>query len=248
VLTDVGSISRYVAPLTSGLFFQSESGYRLLEPGGHQAIDIGRPINELSSTCTGMYVDTTNTHVIAYQDTKSLVFNYGNGLWSTWSINPVAGLRSICVGNYYLTPADVFTDNGSYYVYRVKTSAMSASLGGFQRIRKIGADGQLNGSDTFKVRTYLDDKPYANDTWIISKPDNTSTWGSGTWGSGLWGDATGTEQFARDDRLRWVRRPSVQKCSCIAVEIEYNGPNKGPVHTFITVTVGKKTGLDRGAR
>lgn len=243
-LTDIGSTSSALRNISSGLVFQSEGNYRLMEPGG-RVLDISGPVKDYLGDCLGMYLDIENTNIRMYQDNCTLVWDYAGNKWTKWSISCTANSDCKYIGKdrTVLVQGENYTDDGAIYEVRIKTSPFSEKLGGFQRVRRIAGLGE--GSGTFTVNVYLDEREYPSDTFTISKPDNTSTWGSGTWGSGFWGDALGTGLFASDDRMRWVKRLTTQKCSCIALEIVYNGTELGPIHTSFVLEYGTKNGIDR---
>lgn len=243
-LTDVGSVGAALRNITAGLVFKSDGGYRLFQPGG-SVVDISNPVLDYLGEFLGSYVDIINTSLIIYQDNCTLCWNYESNLWSRWTIGSEAAsdCEFLGSGNYIARQGNGYLDRDSAYDVRIKTSPFSNSLGDFQRIRRVAGVGL--GEGTFKINIYLDEKENPSDTFDISTPENDSNWGDGTWGSGFWGDSGSTYLSARDDRMRWVKRLSKQKCSCIAVEIVYTGKEKGPIHTALVFEYGTKNGIDR---
>jgi hypothetical protein len=244
VLTDVGAVSSALKNISAGIVFQSSGSYRVVSADG-RVTDISGPVKDYNSTCSGIYLNIDNTDLHFYQDNCILCWNYEKNVWSRWTLGSAAvtDCEYIGIDNKILKQGNDYFDDGLVYTVRIKTAPFSAQLGNFQRIRRIAGAG--HGSGRFTVNTYLDEKEYTSDVFDITKPDNSSTWGSGTWGSGFWGDSNSTGPFASDDRMRWVKRVSVQKCTCISIEFVYTGTDSGPVHYCFIVEFGIKNGIDR---
>lgn len=252
-VSDIGAISPFTGRITQGLVFQSLSGYRLFTPAGSVEA-IGKAVDPLVTTCSGIVVDVASLNVRCYQTTGfTLVFDYVSGEWANWTlVTPYAFNRETeiyCVQNNKLfQESDVYTDDGKNYVQSFRTAWIGKQLGGFQRVRRIGALGEFNGAFDIVAKLYYDEKDYSEATYTINPTSNTSEWGDGAWGDGVWGDSQQTVEtnlFARDNVWRWVRRTPKQKCSCVSLEVSYNGPGRGPVHTAILLELGQKQGLDR---
>ncbi len=243
-LTDIGSVSSALCNITGGIVFQSDGSYRVMDPGG-KVVDISGPVKDYSSTCYGMYLDIENTSILFYQDNCTLCWNYGSNLWTRWSAtnSAVSECEYRAKDNRMFIQGESYTDDGALYEVRIKTAPFQKELGNFQRIRRIYGVGEGRGS--FVVNVYLDEKEYPSDTFSITAPSITGTWGDGTWGSGFWGDSTGTGLVITDDRMRWRKRLTTQKCSCISIEVVYNGTEIGPIHTVFAFEYGTKNGLDR---
>lgn len=243
-LTDIGAISSSVRNITGGLVFQSEGNYRVMDPGG-KVVDISGPVKDYFGYCYGTYLDIENTNILFYQDNCTLCWNYASNLWTKWSA--LNSATSDCeyrgYGNRVYLQGDTYLDDGATYEVRIKTAPFQKEFGNFQRIRRVYGVGEGNG--TFTVNVYLDEKEYPSDTFTITAPSITGTWGDGTWGSGFWGDSLGTGLVIGDDRMRWRRRLTTQKCSCISLEIVYNGTEIGPIHTLFVFEYGTKNGIDR---
>jgi hypothetical protein len=249
LLADAGCVSHNsVVRLTDGLLFQSSGGIKLVGPGGGVSY-VGAEVASITSYITDAVLDTDNRLVKFFQSSQdSLVFDYESGQWTTWTVRPVSASRNIITkNNKLLVESDSYTDDGANYLFSIRSANIGPTLGGFHRVRRVGAVGESDQNYTITVRTYLDEnRDYSEQwDWNSSTDLNNSTWGSGTWGSGFWGDSSGTDLYARDSVWRWRHRCAKQKCSCISVEIEYNGPDKGPVHTALIFELGRKSGLDR---
>ena len=244
ILTDIGSISSALCNINAGIIFQSDGNYRLMDSGG-KVVNISEPIKDFQGNLLGTYILIKETTILFYQDNCILCWNYQNNLWSKWTIVPeaVSDCEYIGIGNKILTQGTSYLDGDKFYEVRIKTGPFSAQLGDFQRIRKVAGIG--TGSGTFKINVYLDEKEYYSDSFTITKPDVTSEWGDSTWGTGFWGDSLGSGTFISDDRMRWVKRLSQQKCTCVELEFVYNGNDRGPIHYAFIVEYGTKNGIDR---
>lgn len=251
ILSDIGSVSEHTARITEGVVFLSAAGYRIVDPsGGVRAI--GMPVDTVAENCSAALVDPINYGIRCYQSSGStLVWDYSSGNWTTWTITPSSGVMTaegavLTVGSRVYRESDIYTDDSSWYPFTVRTANLAKQLGGFHRIRRIVGLGESDKNYTFRVNVYLDEKKYPSQVMELDRTiKNESTWGSGDWGSGFWGDASGTELFANDSVWRWRKRFDIQRCSCVSLEIVYNGPDKGPVHTALVLEIGKRNGLDR---
>jgi hypothetical protein len=249
-MSDVGCICpNSVVQVGKGLLFASEAGIRLLSMSG-EVVPIGAAVDPRFTYINSAVLNTVDRNVRFYQDTDALVLDYESGNWSTWSIGAVSACSGHLVNSTRLyTEADgIYTDDGANYTHRVKTAHMGGTLGGFQRVRRVGGIGESDTNYTITVNLYHNGSETPSETFSWNSGDdlNTDTWGSGTWGSGSWGDtSTTTTGFIRDSIWRWRRRVSRQKCSSLSVEVVYTGSGKGPVHTAILFEVGTKQGIDR---
>jgi hypothetical protein len=248
-LSDVGCVSHNsLVELTSGLTFQSEGGIRLLSASG-SVVNIGTDVDPAVTYVTDAVLDTENRLVKFYQsDADTLVFDYESGQWTTWTVRTDSAIPGKLVNDYSIwTEADVYTDADANYLHSWRSANLGPVLGGLHRVRRAGALGESDQNYVITARSYLDDSANWNEEWTWDSSDDleTSTWGSGTWGSGFWGGSSTTTLYPKDNIWRWRHRLSKQKCSCISVEVEYNGPDKGPVHTALLLEIGRKTGLDR---
>jgi len=252
VLADVGSVSEHVGRITEGLVFLSLSGYKIAGPDGSVKA-IGLPVDTVAGDCSAVLIDPVNYGIRCYQSSGStLVWDYSSGNWTTWTVLATSGVMTengalLTVGNKLYREANVYTDDSAIYPHSWRTANLAKQMGGFQRARKIAGFGESDKNYKFRVNVYLDEKNYPSQVKELDSADrlNTSVWGDGDWGSGFWGDADGTELFARDSVWRWRFGFDIQRCSCISIEVVYNGPDKGPVHTALVLQIGKRNGLDR---
>jgi hypothetical protein len=193
-------------------------------------------------------LDTDNRLIKFYQEDVTLVYDYEGGEWTTWTVPAVSAAEGLVAYNDRLWKEDdVYTDGDRTYVFKIRSGNIGPSLGGVHRFRRVIGLGEADQNYTITCRAYYDDSAdFAEEwTWDSSDDLNTSTWGGATWGAGFWGDASGTLLYARDNLWRWRHRLARQKASCISIEIIYNGPDKGPVHTALGFEIGRKGGLDR---
>lgn len=249
LLSDVGCTSHNsLARLSSGICFQAAGGIRMADASGSLRT-IGLDVDPITTYVTDAVLDTENRLVKFYQsDADTLVLDYEGGQWTTWTTRSISASGDThCHNSELWTVSEGYQDADTNYLHTVRTAHLGSVLGGFNRLRRVGATGESDANYEITLRAYLDENTAAAETWTWNSADdlNTSTWGSGTWGSGFWGDSSGTLLYARDSVWRWRHRLSKQKCSCISIEIEYNGSGRGPIHTALVFEIGRKPGLDR---
>ena len=253
VLSDVGCVSHNsLVRLSRGILFQSQGGMRMVDASG-SVLPVGLAVDSVTDYVVDSILDTENRLVKCYQkDTDTVVFDYESGQWTSWSVRTMSAVANLVAHERDVwIPSDVYTDDGANYSFTVQSAPVGMALGGFQRIRRVGAIGLSDQNYKIRCRTYLDENTAYSEEWSWDSSDdlNESTWGSGTWGSGFWGDSSpdATFVYARDSVWRWRHRLSKQKCSSCSVEITYTGPDKGPIHTALIFEVGRKAGIDRRA-
>lgn len=254
-LADTGSVGPNLGRTSDGLVYLSSAGYRLLTPSGESKA-IGLDVDTEAIDCSAILVDTVNYNVRCYQSSGfSLVWDYYTGNWTNWTVNPTSGVFTpdgalLTVGNRVYRESEVYTDDSAWYEFSIRTAHIGKSLGGFQRVRRIVGLGESDRNYTITINFFLDEKDYPSQTSEFDSTTtlNTSVWGDGNWGDGFWGDAEGTGLFPRESVWKWTKRLNIQRCSCVSVEIVYNGPYKGPVHTALVFQLGKRNGLDRVIR
>lgn len=251
ILSDVGCVSHNsTLRLSSGVAFQSEGGIRLVDASGNLR-NIGVDVDSYVDYITGAVLDSVNRLAKFYQaDGNTLVYDYENGNWTTWSVGTVSAVDDLlAVDNELWRVSDGYTDHDANYRFTVRSANYGPQFGGFSRVRRVLGIGESDANYRIRVRTYLDENTAHSEEWFWDSSDdlNTSTWGSGTWGSGSWGDSSQPADlvYGQDSVWRWRHRLAKQKCSCVSVEISYMGPGRGPVHTALVFEIGKKNGLDR---
>lgn len=260
-LADKGCINhKSVVRLSSGVAFQSSSGYRLMGPSGGIE-NIGFPVDSKSGECVGAILVNEDEHLRFYQsDNDTLVLDYGDGLWSTFVFNnkpssavlsPTTGMAIISTGNKLLFESnDEYTDNGFNFYYTIRTAPLGKSLGGYQKIRRIFCVGEKEGTPPpVIIRIYTDTKDYYDQqiSWDYSVDGLTHGYGNNNYGDGLLGDAS-TSYIIRDSIWRWRRRIKKPKCESISIELTDVGLMTN-VNKWIPVAfaleIGTKPGLDR---
>lgn len=264
-LADTGAVSQHSLVLTTpGLLFQSPAGFRLLGPGG-QLSPVGTPVDTLARTfeVAGAVSVADDQEVRWYGPTGTIVLNYLDGAWSTWTVksrgavvNPATGRAILFSGSDFLVETEgLWTDGDRTYEHRLRFPWLHAgNLGDFYRIRQIAGFGTHDPDQPHKVlmELYYDERDFPEETFEWDVPDdseNTDTWGAATWGGGVWGDTSATTNGLRDSVWRWRRDPRIQKCSVFSPVISDAGSN-GPGFTLtaLGLKLARKAGLDRMPR
>lgn len=260
-LADSGAVSQEsLALINGGLLFQSRAGIRAIGPGGAFTA-VGQPMDDeiTALTIRGAVVVPKFQEVRWYGDTKTVVYNYAEDAWSTWTVqgvgavfNPSSGLAAVFVNNssLWIESEGVYSDAGTPYEHRVRFPWLHAGgLGDFQRVRRISGIGEWDGvPHQVRVEMYYDEREHLAEYWDWDVPDtsqNTDTWGAATWGAGTWGDTA--NDTMHDSVWRWRRRPRRQKCSVFSVAVSDRGltNTRGFVLTVLGLELAKKPGLDR---
>lgn len=257
-ISEVGATSPYVSRVTSGLLFQSTGGYKMLGAGANLE-NVGADVSSITGTLVGIVTSFEDRNVRFYQsDADSPVLDYESGEWSTFTLspnaavaNPVTGYAVLAMGNrLWFETEDLYTDDGAVYWSVVRTAWLGANpLGGFQRVRRIGALGEYTNRGTLKVNVYYDEREYPDEsfTWSNSSGLANGTWGEGVWGQAFWGDRRSDGQFRmRDSVWRFRYRLAKQKCSVISIEMRFKSDRGAfAVPTVVMLELGKKEGMDR---
>jgi hypothetical protein len=268
-LADSGAQSQEgVALIGPGLLYQSPAGFRIINAAGglvsrssESASNIGAMVDPVAKDfeVAGVVVVPEDQEVRWYGPTGTLVYNYQEDAWSTWTctaagavLNPVTRRAALLTsqGSLWLETEDVWTDALTTYEHRVQFPWLHAGqLGSFQRIRRILGLGAWDPDQPFtaRVEMYYDERDFWEENWEWPVPDdsqNEDTWGSLTWGAGTWGDNPNLS--LEDSVFRFRRRPARQKCSVFSVAIS-DAYSDGPGFTLVALglELAKKSGLDR---
>ncbi|HEY6021369.1 MAG TPA: hypothetical protein VIY48_16135, partial [Candidatus Paceibacterota bacterium] len=176
-LEDLGAISQEsVVSTSSGVWFQSPAGMRLLGPGGGVVEEMGHDVDTLAedyNIAAAVVVPPLETIRFYSRDANkpTLVYNYTNNAWSTWTnVHCVgasywtAGDRTFLArgdGNIWAETPGVYTDGGSPFEFRVKTAPQHAgSLGDFMRVRRFALFGLYQGPHTLRMRIFYNEEPF----------------------------------------------------------------------------------------
>jgi hypothetical protein len=270
-LSDSGAVSQDgIALIGPGLLYQSPAGFRIINAAGglvsrnsESSSNIGAPVDPVAKNflVSGTVVVPEDQEVRWYGPAGTMVYNYLEDTWSTWTcaaqgatINPATGRAALVTsgGLLWLEDENTWRDGDVPYTHRIRFPWLHAGqLGDFQRIRRIIGLGTWNPEEAHKVRVELfyDERNFLEEYWEWDVPDDTQnedTWGAATWGAGSWGD-TANPEF-EDSVWRFRRRPARQKCSVFSVAIEdANTAGPGFTLTALGLEVARKPGLDRGA-
>jgi len=196
-----------LALISSGLFFQSPAGIRLLSAGGGLS-PVGQPVDSLARglRIAGTGVVGEDQEVRFYHAQGALVFNYLYNTWSTWTCraagvgrNPNTGLAVLASpdGTIWDETDGQWLDNGSPYRQRVRFGWLRrGDLMDFQRVRRIGAIGEASPLDPHKVHVevFYDEREFAEEFFDFVYPDptqNEDDFGAGFFGAGTFGDTEG---------------------------------------------------------
>lgn len=257
-LADRGCISpKSVVRLTSGVGFQSEAGYRLMNNGGGLE-DIGFPVDSVSGVCTGAVLVRTDEHVRFYQsDQQSVVLDYRDGLWSTFTVKPASavlspstGLAILAMSNKLYFEDSSATDGGSSFYYTIRTAPIAKQLGGWQRVRRIWCVGEKEGiPPPVIIRVYYNGRDYYDQQvkWTYTTDMLTNGYGDENYGDGLFGDSS-TSYIVRSDVWKWRRRLKKQKCESLQIELTDNGlitPTSKWVPIAFALEIGIRQGLEK---
>lgn len=227
-ISDSGAVSQEGLAVTSnGLWFQSQAGLRLLSSGGVMVPKAGHDVNPLvfTSVFASAVVVPQFSHIRWYSKDPAqptVVYNYVDDNWSTWTVScvngvfwPTTGLAVLVRsdGNLWVETPGVYNDAGDRYEMRVKTAWLHAgNAGDFQRVRRIALFGQAQAPLDLRVRYFYDERNFHEEEQVVNFPDvgdgsdasqfNTSGWGSASqtlddgWGLGSWGDVLVNDRFA----------------------------------------------------
>lgn len=262
-LADTGAQSQESVALSpGGLLFQAPAGFRLLGPGG-QLQPLGEPVDPLSAEFNVNAVVTVakQSEVRWYGDTSTIVYNYLQDAWSTWTLGAqsvmfTAGDSYVTLvqrtGHFWVEDPDTWRDGDTLYSHKLRFPWLHAGqLGDFQRLKRLAGFGTWDpseGTHNVRVELYYDERDFLEEFWEWTVPDatqNTDTWGTSTWGAGVWGDTASTF-FVRDSVWRFRRMPRKQKCSVFSVSISDNNTD-GPGFALVALglELARKSGLDR---
>lgn len=261
-LADTGAQNQEgVALCSAGLLFQSPAGFRLLSGSG-QVAPIGEAVDSLASTFSvrSCVCISRNSEVRWYGDDLTIVYNYLDDAWSTWTVGGSAALLTPSdsavtlvkgTGRFWIETPGIYRDGDAPFTHLVQFPWLHAGqLGDFQRLKRIAGLGAYTDPHQVRVEISYDERPYIEEYWVWDVPDttqNTDSWGAQTWGTGTWGD-TGSTFWARDTVWRWRRMPRKQKCSVFSVTISDNNTDgAGFSLVALGLELAKKPGLDRTA-
>lgn len=268
-LSDSGAISQEsLALIASGLLYQSPAGFRSINAAGglvNRTAEttgvMGAPVDSIAKDflVAGAVVVPEDQEVRWYGPTGTMVYNYLEESWSTWTcaalgavLNPTSDRAALVTsgGLLWLEDESVWEDGDRRYEHRVRFPWLhGGSVGDFQRVRRILGLGAWDPTQphTVRVEIYYDEREHLEEYWEWTVPDdsqNEDTWGSATWGAGSWGDTSG---YPHEDSVwRWRRRPARQKCSVFSVAVS-DAHSAGPGFTLVAlgVELARKSGLDR---
>lgn len=266
VLADAGAVAQEgVLLCTRGVLFPSTAGIKLLATN-YQLIDVGEPVRDAvidSVVSSGILIAQDQEVRFYCANGAALVWNYGNGEWSTWPglecQGAVLGHSGLAVlgrlnGYTWEESEDTWTDGGFGYEFKWQTAWLKSSGNqSFQRVRRVAVLGDLLGAHELRCNAYYDDRDYPQDTWTwdVASDLNSATWGDTTWGAGLWGDTAadigGVGVTPLQDGVYAHRhRLAKQKCSRVSVSFSDMGaPTEGPAFTEIAFEIGQRGGLSR---
>jgi hypothetical protein len=237
VTFDVGCVNhRSIAPFPGGVLFQSHKGIRAIGPD-FAVVDVGAAVDGYVRGADGLaavnitgaitLVDRNEIRFIT-ESGRTLVFNYGNGAWTTFTgVNGVASVvwlgKQVTLdasGRVHVETPDAYTDAGGNYRLRVKLPWLRfAGAQGRQRIRRIELLGTYHSAHSLKVKNRYD---YATpaDAGLFATSDviDVDTYGAGDYGDDYYGGGT-----AGDSVYRITHRPARQRCTAYQLEI-YDQP------------------------
>lgn len=244
-----------------GLLFQSPQGFRLLSSSG-QVSPIGQAVDDLAQdfTVRSAFCLARTNEVRWYGDTSTIVYNYLEDAWSTWTVGATAALltagdtRATLIkdtGHFWVEEEGYYRDGEAPYTHLIQFPWLHAGqVGDFQRLKRFAGLGSYTEDHRVRVEISYDERPDIEEYWEWDVPDttqNTDTWGTQTWGAGTWGDTASTF-WARDSVWRWRRMPRKQKCSVFSITISDNNTD-GPGFSLVALglELAQKKGLDRTA-
>ena len=207
-----------------GLLFKSNNGiYALTRSLSLQYI--GAPVedfNDLTITSSVVVADKNQVRFTT-SDGETLVYNYFQQKWTTFSNHKALSAVSLQNDYYYLRPDNLlykenenFGDNGSPIKMKVESGWLSFSgLQGFQRVYRMLLLGDFKSAHKLRIRVSYDYQDAYVQEQIIDTADfiDSSTYGSGaTYGS----ESTFGSNNLYQIRLDFAR----QKCQSIKITIE----------------------------
>lgn len=265
-LADTGAVSQDSVVRTSqGLIFQSPAGFRLVGPGGALSpigLDIDAEAKDFTVVGSFLVEKDQEARFYGSSGDGTYTFNYLYNTWAHWSCSGVGvsrgpdGLALLARedGELWIETDDTYTDAGTPYIHRIRTSWLhGGNVGDFQRVRRIGGLGRFGSLDTpshiLRLEIFYDEREFWEERVEWEMPDSTvngDTWGTSTWGEGVWGDNSATISNLEDLTWEWVRRPARQKCSVFSIALEdVNTDGPGFILSAFTLELARKSGLNR---
>ncbi len=264
IVADVGALDQAgVARSNPGVTFESRAGVKLLA-SNYQVMDIGAavaPLSEVAEVVSSVTVPEDDEVRFYTRDSQVLVWNYGNGEWTTFTGLGAAGalpgrfgrLPSIALadGRFLVETEGVWSDDGQGFTGHVRTAWLRPEgVQGLWRARRVALLGDAYADNPrLLFRAYYNDRDFPEDDWVWAADGNLNqaTWGDLTWGSGTWGDSGSDGDPAVLDRVLYVRRRLArQKCSRLSLDIRDDGQAiEGPALTVLSLEFARKTGLMR---
>ncbi len=259
VTSDLGCTGT-TAVMPQGVMFHSPKGVHLLDQSFAISY-IGSPVELYNSQTytSALVIPGTNQVVFYTTDSRTIMYDYVFGQWSTWTGNAatdavvwndtVAWLRSADSLVLYRS-STVYTDGGASVVLKMRTAPvrLKDELQNFAKMRRFAVLGTYASPHRLRVGLYYDrdEAPFEEFIWDPSSVIDTSTWGSdATWGSGaLWGGIANPRDY------QFEHRPKRSKFATIRfefTEIPGNPVGAGFELTEVALECGIKPGLQRHA-
>ena len=231
ISTTIGcSEPKSVETIPGGVIFKSPSGIYLLDRSLNLQY-IGSDVEDYNSeTIVGVANLSTKNSVCFLTANRTLVYEYIQGKWSTWSI----GGESCCIwknrfavlkaGVVKYQDASTYKDGSTYYSMTLSTPWVKISgVQEYQRIYKLILFGQFKSAHTLTARIYFDYNETDYEDHVISP-------------------------LITDSIYQYEVSLTNQKCQSFKIKINDNvdsGSGHGFKLTNITLQLGKKKGFNK---
>lgn len=241
----------------AGLVYWNECGPLII--GNQFAVtNISDNVRTLAVTLTptGVKLNANNQEVVWYTKTgTALLWDYKYGSrWAIWDnlyINAASSTALASVDGLLLKEdSSVYTDAGSHYTFRWKTSQLRIEnlMQGYMLLRRYGLTGTFKSAHTLNIRVFYNGSPLweesevwvpQNDTYLQSVSD--------------FGDLTAAQVDAlgildKSGNYGMHRRAKRQNCQRFQIEVLDNAPN-GPSYIPQTIEfeLAARPGFGRSA-
>jgi len=225
VISNIGCKTKDSVVLTpSGIMFQSDRGIYLLNRSlGLEYI--GAPVEEFNNlTITSAEAVDEYNHVrFGTSDGDTLVYNYANNKWSTFTNHKSQSAIVLNTDYYYLRPdekiykqTDEFSDNGSPIRSKMETGWISFSgVQNYQRVYRMLLLGKFLSDHKLRIKVAYN----FIDAWVQEEIIDTSDFtSSSTYGSE---SPYGSEStYGADNQYQLRLDFDRQKCESIKISIE----------------------------